>query len=155
MRSSSRAHAVRFLAVPLLAAGSALGIAPAAAAGARPAPPGQAAAFTVPGALVGVAATTAANAWAVGESGTNTNLIVHWNGTRWSQVPSPSAVQTLTGVAATSAANAWAVGVTCRCSSKKSVIEHWDGTRWKLVTRYCFATQSFGILVENRSERLA
>jgi hypothetical protein len=40
-------------------------------------------------------------------------LILHWNGTTWAQVPSPSpgdSSNTLWGVAATSASNAWAVG---------------------------------------------
>ena len=39
-------------------------------------------------------------------------LIEHWNGTAWTQVPSPnpSGDNVLDGVAATSASNAWAVG---------------------------------------------
>ena len=44
--------------------------------------------------VMSVAATSASNAWAVGmhstsQEGTLT-LIEHWNGTRWTQVPSPS-----------------------------------------------------------------
>src|SRR5215831_15699706 len=51
---------------------------------------------TPPGAsseLNGVAATSATNAWAVGDTGTTTRqlpLIEHWDGTAWRQVPSPS-----------------------------------------------------------------
>jgi len=39
-------------------------------------------------------------------------LILHWDGTAWTQVPSPNPARdnVLTGVAATSASNAWAVG---------------------------------------------
>jgi hypothetical protein len=39
-------------------------------------------------------------------------LVEHWNGTAWTQVPSPnpSGDNELDGVAATSASNAWAVG---------------------------------------------
>jgi hypothetical protein len=57
------------------------------------------------------------DAWAVGysldpQSRTKT-LVLHWNGTRWSQVPSPPAATfatQLAGVAAVSATDAWAVG---------------------------------------------
>jgi hypothetical protein len=54
--------------------------------------------------LVGVAATSATNAWAVGGA-----LIVHWNGTTWKRQPSPTPTPTvfLYGAAAT---NVWAVG---------------------------------------------
>jgi hypothetical protein len=79
--------------------------------------------------LVGVAATSTTNAWAVGrtchdcggESEFNDPLIVHWNGTTWKQQPSPNPSGG-SSVAATSATNAWAVG---------SVIVHWNGTTWK------------------------
>ena len=39
-------------------------------------------------------------------------LILHWDGTAWTQVPSPNpnSDSYLSGVAATSPANAWAVG---------------------------------------------
>ncbi len=43
--------------------------------------------------LFAVAAVSAADAWAVGDYesilGSNRTLILHWNGTRWKQVPSP------------------------------------------------------------------
>jgi hypothetical protein len=58
--------------------------------------------------LEGVAATSAANAWAVGFS--SAALIVHWDGAAWKQQSSPNPGAGLGGVAATSAANAWAVG---------------------------------------------
>jgi len=63
--------------------------------------------------LSGVAATSAGNAWAVGDysiGGQEQMLIEHWNGTAWKVVPSPnpagSAGNRLFGVAATSAGNA-------------------------------------------------
>jgi hypothetical protein len=39
-------------------------------------------------------------------------LILHWNGTKWAQVasPTPSSFSMLSAVAASSATNAWAVG---------------------------------------------
>jgi hypothetical protein len=67
--------------------------------------------------LAGVAALSLTNAWAVGDSsdaaGTQT-LILHWNGTAWARVPSPSpgaGANLLLAVAATSAHNVWAVGL--------------------------------------------
>ena len=62
--------------------------------------------------LYGVAATSASNAWAVGPARSGKPVILHWNGTTWKQVPSPSpgAFAGLSSVAATSASNAWAVG---------------------------------------------
>jgi hypothetical protein len=75
-----------------------------------------------------VTATSASNAWAVGSTGTKT-LIVHWNGTAWKRVPSPTpaAGGFLGGVTATSARNAWAVGRT----GGKTLIEHWNGVTWR------------------------
>jgi len=84
------------------------------------------------GTLHGVAATSAGNAWAVGESNLHA-LILHWNGTAWKRVPSPSPPGSLLSVAATSARNAWAVG---------TGILHWNGTAWKQQAR----NESFGLL---------
>ena len=84
---------VRILAVPLLLAGVVAGVAPVTAAAARTGSPGPAASFTISGALAGVAATSASNAWAVGSTGSTSSskaLIVRWNGTGWKQVPSPA-----------------------------------------------------------------
>src|SRR5215472_13810096 len=97
--------------------------------------------------LDGVAATSATNAWAVGyysqhsAPGTQTNtrtLIEHWNGTAWTQVPSPNPVggsnhNFLTAVAATSATNAWAVGDYTQGRSAQTLILHWNGTAWTRV----------------------
>ncbi|HEY3904942.1 MAG TPA: hypothetical protein VGM14_13610 [Streptosporangiaceae bacterium] len=65
--------------------------------------------------LNGVAATSASNVWAVGiatHGGQNNTLILRWNGTKWTHVPSPDpgSSNDLDAVAASSAANAWAVG---------------------------------------------
>jgi hypothetical protein len=92
------------------------------------------------GALTGVAAISARAAWAVGCTGScfgpgarPSSLILHWNGTAWKRVPSPSPAggSLLAAVAATSARNAWAVGYT-RVSGK-TLILHWNGTIWKQV----------------------
>jgi hypothetical protein len=83
------------------------------------------------GILIGVAATSGDNAWAVGSTTSSKNLILRWNGTAWKRMPSPALVSsTLCGVAATSASDAWAVG---GAGSYKTVIERWNGKSWTLV----------------------
>jgi hypothetical protein len=84
--------------------------------------------------LRGVAATSATNAWAVGYYDNSVNrgqaLIVHWDGTAWKQVPSPtpSGGGGLGGVASITGAHAWAVG-----GNGSTLIEHWTGTAWRQV----------------------
>jgi hypothetical protein len=98
------------------------------------------------GALFGVAATSARDAWAVGCAGNCfqgfggiQTLILHWNGTRWKRVPSPSpgTGSALSSVATVSAHMAWAVGCTALCflhsASPQTVILRWNGTRWRRV----------------------
>jgi hypothetical protein len=93
--------------------------------------------------LAAVAATSPANAWAVGFAGSSTilstTLTEHWDGKTWKHVPSPAPRpgcggcefpgDHLLGVAATSVSNAWAVGSTGR----GALIERWDGSRWRSV----------------------
>ncbi len=91
--------------------------------------------------LNGAGASSASNAWAVGEyfnsAGVIQTLTEHWNGTAWKQVPSPnpggSHTNLLNGVTATSAANAWAVGYYFNGTANRTLIEHWNGTAWKQV----------------------
>ena len=104
-----------------------------------------------------VTSTSPADVWAVGELSNTNNLtgaalrpgmhiaaraeprtfIVHWDGTRWSQVksPSPGNLDFLEGVGATSTSNAWAVGITsANDTADQTLILHWNGTAWKRVT---------------------
>jgi hypothetical protein len=85
--------------------------------------------------LYGVAATSASSAWAVGTTGFGDQaLIEHWNGTAWTQVPSPNlGGGQLESVTATSASNAWAVGTYTVGSTAEALIEHWNGTAWTQV----------------------
>jgi hypothetical protein len=79
--------------------------------------------------LSGVAATSAANAWAVGGA-----VILHWNGTRWRQVRNPASTGgRLSAVASTSRTNAWAVGGSFNGVKESTLIERWNGTTWKRV----------------------
>jgi hypothetical protein len=86
--------------------------------------------------LDGAAATSAGNAWAVGTYNTGTSqktFIARWNGTTWTQVPSPSPGPEpfLFGVAAASANAAWAVGAYNAGSVTSTLIVRWNGTAWK------------------------
>lgn len=92
------------------------------------------------GALTGVAATSAGNAWVVGCTGhcfgpdaSPGTLVAHWNGTSWSRVsaPSPAGGSLLSAVAARPGGTAWAVGYTRR--SGKTLILRWTGTSWSRV----------------------
>ena len=87
------------------------------------------------GELFGVATVPGGDAWAVGYSGTNSDsasLTLHWNGTRWKPVPSPSPPgAVLRSVAATSLSNAWAVGYSGAEPDTNALILHWNGRRWQ------------------------
>jgi hypothetical protein len=86
--------------------------------------------------LNGVRAVSATDAWAVGHiagSGPSSRtLILHWNGTAWARVlsPSPGSSDDLAGVAATSGSDAWAVGH----ATLQPLILHWNGTAWARAT---------------------
>jgi hypothetical protein len=94
-------------------------------------------------ALSGVYTVSATNAWAVGDYCTTSacavedTLILHWNGTTWSKVPSPnpsSIVNILAGVSGSSAGDIWAAGYMIGASgSDNTLIVHWNGTSWSKV----------------------
>src|SRR5215467_894119 len=87
--------------------------------------------------LQSVTATSASNAWTAGFTQEplkgSKNMILHWNGTSWTQVPSPNpfcaTCDSLYGVAATSASSAWAVGTVN--GGGIVVVLRWNGTAWK------------------------
>jgi hypothetical protein len=88
--------------------------------------------------LHGIAAVSANDVWAVGQSvdyGAGQTLIVHWNGTTWSTVPSPSPglYGWLRGVTAISANNVWAAGTHYVNNLQVTLILHWNGTKWSVV----------------------
>jgi hypothetical protein len=93
--------------------------------------------------LNGVAVISASDAWAVGNASSGnaldqTTLVLHWNGTGWSIIPSPSpgtlGLNTLYAVAATSANDVWAVGsLTNSGEFAQTLVEHWDGTSWSVI----------------------
>jgi len=105
---------------------------------------------TISNLLSGVSAVSADDVWAAGSYDPHpptldsTTLILHWNGTKWSQVASPDLNATLTptlyGISAHSATDAWAVGSECpypACPSFRpstdTLILRWNGRRWSKV----------------------
>jgi hypothetical protein len=94
--------------------------------------------------LNGVAAVSASDVWAVGHSGDPSSipqtLTMHWNGTSWSLIPSPSPGtyngNVLTAVDAISANDVWAVGWYQSGQTGQeggALTMHWDGTSWTVV----------------------
>jgi len=98
------------------------------------------------GTLYDVVALSPTNVWVVGRYDTFTPLvddkplIMHWDGSRWSIVPSPSLGYDsgLTGIAALSPTDIWAVGsfdqyLLPGTSGARTMAQHWDGTEWRIV----------------------
>jgi hypothetical protein len=97
--------------------------------------------------LDGVTVAGTREAWAVGTVGCpadqSRTLTEHWNGSRWSIVPSPNGgvtgnhFSTLQAVTAISPRNVWAVGSQAGIRNQVPVtvplIEHWNGTTWSIV----------------------
>jgi hypothetical protein len=93
---------------------------------------------------VGVSARSGSDAWAVGFDSSyytpdvEDTLTLHWNGTAWTQVasPTPSSISynELYGVSARSGSDAWAVGDYGDCATAlgktDTLIAHWNGTAW-------------------------
>lgn len=84
--------------------------------------------------LWSVSASTAGDAWAVGQTGGGRQLIEHWDGARWRTVAAPRYGAVLNGVVALTPHDAWAVGVRNRGGGGTTLIEHWNGTRWAIVS---------------------
>lgn len=87
--------------------------------------------------LASVAAVSGGDAWAAGAAAGATvqrPLFLHWNGTRWSTVPSPrkTANSQIGSISAASPRDIWAVGTYGDLTSH-GLVEHWNGTAWRLV----------------------
>jgi hypothetical protein len=95
--------------------------------------------------LNAVAVRGPADAWAVGQftapdqdrDGLNM-LTEHWNGSTWSQVPTPAVPhldESLLAVGASSASDAWAVGFEkgVGAAGRFPLAAHWNGSSWTIV----------------------
>jgi hypothetical protein len=91
-----------------------------------------------------VSARTSTDTWAVGTfQGQNDDdglvmLAEHWNGTAWSQVPTPNVVrfnEKLNAVSASAPNDAWAVGSTNMTGFAHTdpITAHWNGQSWTIV----------------------
>ncbi len=91
------------------------------------------------GALAGVAATSAGNAWAAGDffdaDGAEHSLILHWNGTAWKRQASPDlgTSSSLASISATSPGGAWAADSFSNATANQNLLLHWNGTKWSVV----------------------
>jgi hypothetical protein len=87
--------------------------------------------------LVGAAAISASDIWAVGSQPTSgpsqAPLAEHFDGTSWRVVstPSPTSASRFESVAAAASNDAWAVGV--GGTNNATLIEHWNGLNWSEV----------------------
>ena len=100
------------------------------------------------GGLIGLAALSPANYWAVGYTGvqTLTALIESWNGSVWRVVASPTAgftTSVLEGVAAVTARDIWAVGSAGPTKGTlQPLTEHWNGAAWSVTPSPTVGTDS-------------
>lgn len=96
--------------------------------------------------LTDVSAVSASDVWAVGYFQDDPTplhqktLILHWNGARWSRIPSPNpspVLNELTGVFAVGADDVWAAGTSLQQvgvgSVNRTLTEHWNGKKWSVV----------------------
>ncbi len=95
--------------------------------------------------LLGVAAASADDVWAVGSYNNGTverTLIMHWDGTSWSVVPSPNPggssvdniLESVTVVPGTMGTQAWAVGRTDGLGvTPQAIMLGWNGSTWEAV----------------------
>jgi hypothetical protein len=109
--------------------------------------------------LSAVAAVSASDVWAVGQTGVST-LAEHWDGTAWSVVPTPNPATTgaaqnaLLALAAVATNDVWAVGYSIT-SSYATLAMHWDGSRWTVVPTPNPPTRDFNVgVAANRTNVL-
>jgi hypothetical protein len=91
--------------------------------------------------LLGAAARTSTDAWAVGEQFAAAGqappppVSYHWNGSAWSTVATPAlgVSSALLSVSASTATDAWAVGFSVLGRHHDGTLtEHWNGTAWSV-----------------------
>ena len=94
--------------------------------------------------LMGVAAISATNAWAVGFFENNAMsaeqpLILHWDGSTWSVFPKiPNINMMAEAITARTASDIWAVGTDT--ASTTNIALHFDGTQWSITPSASFSS---------------
>lgn len=92
-------------------------------------------------ALYGVTAIAPDDVWAVGyyypgTGGPSANLILHWDGSAWTQVAAPNAgtsSNNLWDVDAIAANDVWAIGTYLNAGTEQTLSLHWNGSQWSVV----------------------
>jgi hypothetical protein len=80
------------------------------------------------GNLVAAAASSAKNAWAVGDTLTGTAKVAHFNGKKWSSVKVPGTMSELTAVSTTGKKNVWAITNVGGAPASA----HFNGKKWSV-----------------------
>jgi hypothetical protein len=80
------------------------------------------------GILESVAAVSARDVWAVGQTGDGEPVIIHWTGAAWHQVRAPAGALGFMAVSADRANSVWATATT---TAGRYLIARWDGTSWR------------------------
>jgi hypothetical protein len=88
--------------------------------------------------LAGVSALSPCDVWAAGVTldsrGNRHTLILRWNGTNWTRMPSPNPAgllgSNLIAMSARAADDVWATGNVLERGTDQTLILHWNGTRW-------------------------
>lgn len=122
--------------------------------------------------LTAIKAIKSNDVWAVGTQNIDADgfsgetLILHWDGKRWTEMPSLGQGRLLS-IASASANDVWAVGFDSNIRRHeafyyKTLIIHWDGKRWKRVPsptpednscQWCFVkSELFGIVLVSSKE---
>ena len=88
--------------------------------------------------LNGVVALAPNDAWAVGQSGSEKSLALHWDGARWNLITVPAFLfpnnnPTLVGIVALSSTNIWTAGQFLDSSIEQTLSENWNGLTWSTV----------------------
>jgi hypothetical protein len=80
-----------------------------------------------------IAVVSSRDIWAVGYRGGGP-LMIHWDGTSWRKVPTPSTpTAQIWAIAAASAQDVWAVGVRpIGHTPYRTLVERWNGKRWRI-----------------------
>jgi hypothetical protein len=130
VRFSGFSRLIVAVAVTALAVAAVSGRSSDASATGLPAAP-AAASFSVNGSIVGIAASSPTNAWAVGTTTDERMMIIHWNGVRWSRLKSFAPPGQMMGISMDSPTDAWAVGWGYGTHDTWLVV-HWNGKAWNL-----------------------
>ena len=121
----------------------------------------------MPAHLLGVAAVSATDVWAVGfdyaltgGSSYSRSYIVHWDGQTWSRIASPNmgtGDNQLAAVAATATDDVWAVGSANDTNMSQPLLLHWNGVAWSAVPAPALADAAglAGVWAEGRDNAWA